>query len=253
MLKAALATISKQKEQNVTQMTTRTTPAQGPSRRARVYHNYVSGRTGSKGANKMTLMEKIRKEARGAGSSQMSRPMHELQKRATMVTKAPTQFVEDLKRRPSTSTTQFSSPPKLSASVSASRPTSRPPLHAPRPGRPPPDTGYDFTSDREARLKALKSGKGPVTSSAPANVQFTADFLEDSDLDDQQDDRQQPRATFTPKSTLLSAIDHLDRPPRTSSPMKVKPQPVTTLKRKQTSSMFIQPVKRVARDAGGPS
>lgn len=252
MLKAALANISKQKEQNVTQMTTRDTgPAQGPSRRARVYHNYISGKTGSKGANKMTLMEKIRKEARGPGSSQMSRPMHELRKRATMVTTAPTQFVEDLKRRPSASTTQLSSPPKPPATTS--RPTSKPPLHAPRPGRPPPDNGYDLTSDREARLRALKSSREPVTGSAPANALFTADFLEDSDLEDEQDDHRETRAAATPKSTLLSAIGDLDHPPRLSSPMKVKPQPVTTLKRKHTSSMFIQPTKRIARDGGGPS
>ncbi|KAK5058908.1 hypothetical protein LTR84_011172 [Exophiala bonariae] len=235
VLKAALANINNEKEQNVAQMSTRTILHQEPGRRARIYHNYVSGKTGSKGASKMTLMEKIRKEARDSRSSKMNKPMHELKKRSTTVARPPMQFVEDLKKRP-TPIPQMSPPRKVQPRAP------RPPMHGRRPIEPPTGAPYDLTVDREARLRALKNGTLNPTESKgdKASGDLTADFLEDSDDDAPQKGK--------PSSGLLNVLNDLDRP-RSASPMKLTPQPLT-LKRKQPPSLFVAAPKRVARKPG---
>jgi elongin-A len=227
ILKAALANIQNEKEHNVATLTSRQAPV-GPGMRARMTYNYISGKTGSKGASKMTLMEKIRKEARDAKSSRMNRPMHELRKKATAISQPPQQFVEDLKRKPAT--TQLSPPPR------APMRTSRPPLNAPK-ARPAAGDSYDLTQDREARLRALKSG-GPNSgqNSTPAgSVDLTLDFLEDSD--DEQEIKPQ-------RQHLDVEIDRL----RSASPMKLKT--AATLKRKQAPSMFMSSSKKIAKGPG---
>jgi len=237
MLKAALTNIKNEKEQNIAQMTTRTVLPQQPARRARIYHNYISGKTGSKGASKMTLMEKIRKEARDAHASKMNKPMHELKKRATTVAKPPIQFVEDLKKRP-TPNAQTSPPPKAQARAP------RPPLHGRKPIDPPASAPYDLTVDREARLRALKNGalklSGKDTESAAACGDLTANFLEDSD----DEDLPGPKAS----SSLLGVLNDLERP-RSASPMRVAPLP-HTLKRKAPPSLFVASPKKITRRPG---
>jgi len=231
MLKAALTSIKNEKELNTTQIASRM-PVPGVSRRTRISYNYVSGRTGSKGANKMTLMEKVRKEARDAKASKMNKPTHELQKRATPVTQAPQRFVEDLKQK---------STPRATASPQPTTRTSRPPLHAPRKVNRPEAPSYDLTQDREARLRALKSGRPTELSSrtTPAsNGTLTTNFLEDSDLDDGDDN------VAPPPRDLLKVND--DRS-RSASPMKLQPN---TLKRKQPHSLFMSSPKRVAKAPG---
>jgi hypothetical protein len=235
MLKAALANIKNEKDQNVAQIATRTLLPQQPARRARIYHNYISGKTGSKGASKMTLMEKIRKETRDAKASKMNKPMHELKKRATTITKPPLQFVEDLKKRP-TPNPQTSPPPKVQVRAP------RPPLHGRRPIEPPVSAPYDLSIDREARLRALKHGlpKPEGRAGDIAGGDLTADFLEDSD----DEEIMEPKAS----SSLLGVLNDLDRP-RSASPMKLAPQP-HTLKRKQPPSLFVASPKKVARRPG---
>lgn len=200
-------------------------PSLQPGRRARIQYNYVSGRAGSKGANKMTLMEKIRKEAKDARASKMNRPMHELQKRATAVTRAPEQFVEEVKKKKEVGAVKVL-PPLRNASLvrtgmggSSSNSTStamaRPPMHVPRPPKMPAvDSSYDLTSDREARLRALKMGghvapsttrppsTTPQTNRSAADVYgntyggtpatLTANFLEDSDLNSDPEPESEP-------------------------------------------------------------
>ncbi|KIW64971.1 hypothetical protein PV04_07265 [Phialophora macrospora] len=223
VLKATLSGIKSMKEENLAEVVSTergnalysSTNAPGPSRRGRIMYNYMSGRTGSKGANKMTLMEKIRKEARSAKTGVMGRPMHELQKKHNGVVSAPAQFVEDVKRMKVLQQVEakkaLAPPPKRPLSATSAR-ISTPPMHAPgsRPPRPRPQPAaanglepYDLTSDREARLRALKAGKpipskatvpdseltpSPTSrtprleSTADANSTLTLDFLEsDSD------------------------------------------------------------------------
>lgn len=244
MLKAALASIKQEKEQNTTMIASRL-PVQGPSRRARVQYNYVSGRTGSKGANKMTLMERIRKEARDAKASKMNKPMHELQKRATTVTQAPQRFVEELKQKATTTSAPVSPGPVVR--------TSRPPLHAPRKANhTAAPSSYDLTQDREARLRALKDGRRADSKGGAAstgNGSLTTSFLEDSDLDDDDDGAGSGGnldAVPRPRKMLQAPND--DRA-RSASPMRLQQQP-HTLKRKQPPSLFMSSPKRVAKAPG---
>jgi len=231
MLKASLADIKNEKEQNTAVIASgRHRPLQGPGRRAKIQYDYISGRTGSKGAHKMSLMEKIRKEARDAKASKMNRPMHELQKKATAVKAAPQQFVEAMKRK---TTKIASSSPLPPAAVR----TSRPPLHAPRPTAPPARESYDLTADREARLRALKNGTArPASAPAAekqANGSLTLTFLEDSD--GEEEEVEQPR-----KQLKVN-----DEPPRFPSPLRLQQRP--TMKRKQAPSLFMSSPKRVAK------
>ncbi|OCT48632.1 hypothetical protein CLCR_04846 [Cladophialophora carrionii] len=235
VLKATLSGIKSLKEENTAEVVSTergnalysSANAPGPSRRGRIMYNYMSGRTGSKGANKMTLMEKIRKEAKSAKTGVMGRPMHELQKKHNGVVSAPAQFVEDVKRMKVLQQVEarkaLTPPPKRSLSTTAmgagaSARTSTPPMHAPgsRPPKPRPHPAaanglepYDLTSDREARLRALKAGKPippkptvpdsalppsptllapTMQSTSDANGTLTLDFLEsDSDHEPAQD------------------------------------------------------------------
>ncbi|KIX01321.1 uncharacterized protein Z518_09046 [Rhinocladiella mackenziei CBS 650.93] len=268
ILKAALANIQNEKEQNTAEIASsrRDLPYLTPSRKARIHYSYISGKTGSKGANKMTLMEKIRKEARDAKASQMNRPMHELQKRATVVTKAPRQFVEDLKQKAANPM----SPPRTQAFPASIRP-SRPPMHAPTttssPKKPPVDSSYDLVVDREARLRALKNGKSepnpPRMSSTPTTTRNGSDRQDDTVnvggngtgilttnfLEDSEEEEEEEEAIEAPPKMLK--INDNERP-RSLSPMRLShPHPQThTLKRKQVPSLFMSSPKKTARQPG---
>ena len=219
MLKAELSTIKSARETNTAEVASTErglglyrTNAPGPSRRAIANYGYQSGRTGSKGANKMTLMEKIRREARGAKTTVMSRPMHELQKKQNGVVNAPAKFVEDVKKMKvlqhmDAKKVIVATPKRPGDYVAmgdiATARTCTPPIRGPRRQverpKPQPATAngvrpYDMTEDREARLRALKSGKpqtctareAPCTNHASRHTanSLTLDFLEtDSDND----------------------------------------------------------------------
>ncbi|KAH0829376.1 hypothetical protein AYO21_11308 [Fonsecaea monophora] len=196
MLKAALADIQKGKEQNTAVIASTalsagllsSSNASGPSRRARIQWNYISGKTGAKGSSKMTLMEKIRKEARDAKAGKMNRPMHELQKKQTGVVKAPAQFVEEVKKMKIVQATEAKkalSPPLkrpvsgtgASGNAGISRPLMfAPSTQIPKPRPQPAVAGggkpYDLTSDRESRLRALKSGR-PISRVDPETYEIS--------------------------------------------------------------------------------
>ncbi|KIX93119.1 uncharacterized protein Z520_11176 [Fonsecaea multimorphosa CBS 102226] len=274
MLKAALADIQKGKEQNTAEIASTarsvglysSSNAPGPSRKARIAWNYISGKTGSKGASKMTLLEKIRKEARNAKAAKMNRPMHELHKKQTGVVKAPAQFVEEVKKMKVLQATEakkhLSPPPKRPVSgvgTTGTVGTSRPPMHAPptQASKPKPQPAvanggkpYDLTSDRESRLRALKSGR-PVSrvvadpkESQNTNGSLTLDFLEDSEDDDSNqgqpkrkrdaadDNAEMPRKMLKPNNALTDELL-----PRSRSPMKLSPAP-------GSRPQGLQPLKR---------
>jgi hypothetical protein len=149
-LKAAFANIKDEKEQNLAQWKTRRElPQQPGSFRQRMVHNYISGKTGSKGANKLSLMEKIRKEARDTKNLRMAIPTKDLKKQASTVTKAPKDFLEEARK-----------PQERLAHTSPTRPAIRaaaPPMAISRPGTSSDDMSF---LDQEARLRALTSGRG---------------------------------------------------------------------------------------------
>jgi hypothetical protein len=148
-LKAAFANIKDEKEQNLAQLKTRRElPRQPDSFRQRMVHNYMSGKTGSKGANKMSLMEKIRKETRDTKNLKMSTPTKDLKMQASPVTKAPKAFLEEVRK-----------PQQRMVHTSPTLPASRvaaPPLAVSRPSHSSNDRSL---SGQEARLRALTSGR----------------------------------------------------------------------------------------------
>jgi elongin-A len=149
-LKAAFANIKDEKEQNLAQLKTRMElPQQRASFRRRMVHSYISGKTGSKGANKLSLMEKIRKEARETKNLRMAIPTKDLKKQASTVAKAPKDFLEEA-RKPQERIVQ-TSPPRHAIRGAA------PPMAVSRPSAP--STHRSFL-EQEARLLALTSGKG---------------------------------------------------------------------------------------------
>lgn len=252
-LKNAMSSIQSVKEQNRVEIASSSrgaalyssTVAAQPSRRARIMYDYNSGRTGSKGAHKMTVMEKIRKDVKSAKTGNMGRPMHELQKRHNGVVKPPPQFVEDVKRMKALQQAEknkvLSPPAKGTVTTSTTRigttSTGRPsvvhipgrPFPKPRP-QPAAASGvqpYDLTSDREARLRALKAGKpmppsttgtlaGIVSSiekprsTGTQNSSLTLDFLEtDSDDDLFGDNDSDDRLSNRPNEKKRRLDDHM--------------------------------------------
>lgn len=247
-LKAALANIKIEKEQNLAQLVSRKDmPRPQVGRRQRITYNYMSGKSGSKSANKMSLIEKIRKEAREAKMARMSRPTHELHKSATVVTKPPQQFVDELKQK--AAATQIHQPP--------SRPlirAPRPALGAPQQGSPRPalvSSSHEMMQEREARLRGLKSGNpkpsGQVSSIPPVQKlsseqgprppaqRLSSSFLEDSE------DEPEPRKRLN---------ESADRPKHATGISTSSPQP-GTLKRKQAPSLFMSTPKKVLRRPEG--
>lgn len=154
----------------------RTDRPRGPSRQVRIAHGYQSGNTGSRGSSKVGVLEKIKKEAREAKAA---RDFHEQQTRkrlATTVTRAPAQFVEAVRtqrqnarqsperatRSPhSTMVIQRPKGTSISLPRAASGPSSRT-IAAPPVSRPA--VNHQQVQEREARLRALTSGK-PLTES----------------------------------------------------------------------------------------
>ena len=148
-LKAAFANIKDEKEQNLAQLKTRRELPKLPgSFRQRMAHNYMSGKTGSKGANKLSLMEKIRKETRDTKNLRMAVPTKDLKKQASTITRAPKDFLEDA-RKPQERIVH-TSPTRAAVRVSA------PPMAVSRTST----TLADRSSlEKEARLRALTSGR----------------------------------------------------------------------------------------------
>jgi hypothetical protein len=246
-LKAALATFQEQKEQNTSRIVS-SVDALPKTGRGNHPWNY-------KPVKSMSVIDKIKKEARDARVAQKrNTPMKDLNKKASVVLKAPPQFIEQAKRR-------ATSPPTTQAVIRAPR-ASKPPLHAPapRPMVPVVKEEYDIMKDREARLQAMKTGM-PADQpsqpgrkikseevgegfSKPVNVNnagpLSASFLENEDGDEE--------GTSTSNKLL--------KPPpgrqRALSPGRMSPQ--AALKRKAPAySPFVSPSKKaMLKPPGGP-
>lgn len=236
-LKAALANIQDQKNQNVAQLVSRKELPRpgGASRRQNITYNYISGKTGSKGANKMSLMEKIRKETRDAKSARLSRPTHALPKKESLVTRAPQRFLQDLKL----TATSVPSSPNRPPVTNPIRPP-RPPLLLARSKAPASASTYDVTQDREARLRSLKDGK-----QVPGLL--SANFLEDFDDDDDNDDEERMSSRPDHRREMLNDTPQKQR---TASPMRISSPPVAGIKRKAAPSLFMSTPKKIVHRPG---
>ena len=143
-LKAAFASIKDEKEQSVAQLKTRKElPRQRPSMKARIAHGYASGQAGSKGAHKLSLMEKIRKGAQSSKTASMA----DLKKQSSTVKSAPQDFLTSQRQPAGRQQTSLLAGP---LECVAAPPTALPPLSS-----SPPDKSYQ---ERETRLRALTSG-----------------------------------------------------------------------------------------------
>jgi elongin-A len=138
-----------------------------PSLQARVAYGYQSGKTGSRGSSKMGVLEKIKKEARDAKAARAIAEQQIRKRMTTAVTRAPAQFVEDVRtqRRKEQQSPErvvrASNVPitnrRAEASVTASpRTKSSPSRAAVAPPLLSPALSYQQVQEREARLRALK-------------------------------------------------------------------------------------------------
>jgi elongin-A len=245
-LKAAFANIKDEKEQNLAQLKTRRElPRQPGSFRQRVVHNYMSGKTGSKGANKMSLMEKIRKEARDRKNLRMAIPTKDLKKQASTVRKAPKDFLEEA-RKPQERLGP-TSPTKSVIRAAA------PPIALARPSASSNDRSLQ---DQEDRLRALTSGRslprqdavhvssldGPSSPLAPGSGIPRSPIkptVEPSHLIQQPiASRPRPSAHLLEPGPSASDLGDGGPVPRINSPGPRSPQPLKT-KRKAPPSVFM--------------
>ena len=246
-LKAAFANIKDEKEQNLAQLKTRRElPRQSNSFRQRMVHNYMSGKTGSKGANKMSLMEKIRKETRDRKNLRMTIPTKDLKKQASTVMKAPKDFLEGARK-----------PQERVVQTSPTRPAIRaaaPPMAVARPSASSSDRSFQ---DQEDRLRALTSGRSlgrqdavqissldgpssPPSQSSRTQRNPNKQVVEPSHLI-QQPTASRPRSSahFLEPGSSASGLGDGDPVPRINSPGRRSPQPLKT-KRKAPPSVFME-------------
>jgi hypothetical protein len=168
-LKAALDSIKDEREQNLAKVVSRQDLPREPTKsKARTTYNYHSGKTGSKSGHKLSLLEKIRKEARDARLARMNAPASQIVKKPTQVTKAPQRLVEDYKRE---------AQQKSSGSGTARQPSAprlpRPPLAASGHEKLGPDKAFQ---EREERLRALTGGR-PNKNAPASEPRFTTTEL----------------------------------------------------------------------------
>ena len=250
-----------------------------PSLQARVAYGYQSGKTGSRGSSKMGVLEKIKKEARDAKAARAIAEQQIRKRMATTVTRAPAQFVEDVRTQ---RRKELQSPERVvraanvpitnrraEASVTASpRTKSSPSRAAVAPPLLSPPMSYQQVQDREARLRALTSGKPlpksstsslppllsplkvsrkhgtpipsvevPSTPKVPPGL-LSADFLEEP----------------SPPSTKMMLGDGLSRSSPGPGGMRRSASPsISSIvrKRKKEPDLFMPPVKRKAAVPSG--
>lgn len=151
-LKAALDSIKDEREQNLAKVVSRKDlPREPINSKAKTIYSYNSGKTGSKSGNKLSLLEKIRKEARDARLARINQPTSQLIKRPTEVKQAPPGLVEDYKR-----VALQSSPASLPSKPHSISRSPRPPLAISRQEKPVVDDSF---LEREERLRALTGGR----------------------------------------------------------------------------------------------
>lgn len=258
-LRAAMDVVRTEREQNVTQLVKGADlprPRQGL--RASINYKYKSGITGSKGAQKLSLMEKIKKEAREARALRLATEARQrLTQGKTMsqISRPPQQFLEEARKTEDIK--------KLRNDGPSSSPERA--IRAPRKSvhRDEPTHAQELTfkeiQDREARLRALAAGRGPPdikatsepekelprtpakpsntvtedTASPPAKGNLSESFLESSNSPpDPPDNGRQ----------VLRRVEDPERSHRLASPGRISsPQPASRLKRKGGASIFMSP------------
>lgn len=198
---AELASIKQAKEKNKSQIvSTKQLPKQKQDTRSVIRHSYNSGKTGSKGAHKMSPLQKIMKDsARATAHNRKDRPIRS----PTKLRQAPVQFVADERRKNEAQRRQVTPPKPMSTTRQP-----KPPMHGPRKVSPPKLEDlddYDIMKDRETRLKAMKTKQ--VSSPPPKHTKNEPATLTAEDLEDTDDD--EPR---------LQNSKQMKRPPTAISP-----------------------------------
>ncbi len=259
-LKAVLDSIKDEREQNLAKVVSRQDLPREPTKsKSRASYNYESGKTGSKSGHKLSLLEKIRKEARDARLARLNAPASQTVKRPTLVTKAPQRLVEEYKHEAQ----QKSALPGTARRPSAPR-LPRPPLATSRQEKPTADKSF---LEREERLRALTGGrpnkpntvselgtatteprgKQPTTLQAPRRPKpqiAQSDGVDDQDEEDLQPSDVLPGGNAPPVITASS-------PPKRgmgTPPLSRFGSPGPPPKRKAEPSIFMTAKKpRVAR------
>jgi hypothetical protein len=155
-----LDSIKDEREQNLAKVVSRKDlPKEPANHKARTLWNYNSGKTGSKSGHKLSLLEKIRKEAREARLARINLPTSQVVKRPTEVKRAPQGLVEDYKRSAQQRTSPF-----ITAKPPRSPRNPRPPLAVTRLERPAVD---ESLQEREERLRTLTAKRPDVATNVP--------------------------------------------------------------------------------------
>lgn len=227
-LKAALDSINDEKEQKLAKVLPRKDlPKEPTNHRARTLHNHNSGKTGGKSGHKLSLLEKIRKEAREARLARINVPTSQLVKGSNEVKKAPQGLVDEYKfsaRQRSPATVPLLKPPSVPR-------ISRPPLAVARQEKPRNDKPL---SEREDRLRALTEGRAnrAINSAQTGTVDHTS-----------------KASSMTPHPSLPKAKVHLpqsdgtededvdDIPPSDTLPTSKPPGTATASKRQMGTSI----------------
>ncbi len=229
-------------------------PKEPVNYKAKTLYNYNSGKTGSKSGHKLTLLEKIRREARNARLARMNQPVSRLTNKPTEVREAPRGFVEDQK---------LLARQKTSAPVTMKQPTvpriAKPPLAVTRHEKPGTDKAF---LEREERLRALTEGKpnkaitvsessstmtdaiakGPTASqtlSRPKRPLPQSDGAGDEDIEDTQDSG--PLTSRRNQSVSTSNSNPKRRTGTSPAPRFASPPPPP--KRKAQPSIFMSSKK----------
>lgn len=248
--------------------------SRGPSLQARVTYGYQSGKTGSRGSSKLGVLEKIKKEARDAKAARAIAEQQLRKRMATTVTRAPAQFVEDVRTQRQTKAQSPQRPIRLphppiairrpkASSTSPPRTASSPTLHsAAASSASRPAVTNQQVQEREARLRALTSGKPIPTSNA-----HCVPLNERSPRKETPVESVERPSTPTAESGMLSVSfleeasppsarkilgDALGMAGSGGGSRSASPQITSmTRKRKKEPDLFMVPVKRKAVAAGG--
>jgi elongin-A len=239
-LRAELNSIKDEQEQNFAKVVSRKDlPREPGSQRSRTLYNYNSGKTGSKSGHKLSLLDKIRKEARDARVARLNIPASMVPKQPTKVTRAPQSFVDEYKR----GAQQRSSPSGTDRPMAPRAP--RPPLALSRQDKSA--AGKTF-QEREERLRALTSG--PATAGHPLpslKSENQMPLVDDEDLADEDEPRAKGRQS-RPEPALRTSAVSPPRPRACTPPTTRFGSPGPPPKRKAEPSIFMAVKKpKVAR------
>ena len=146
-LKAAFANIKNEKEQSLAaHKARRDVPPPDTEIKTRIIQTYVKRKGESKEPQTSGLIKKIRKEIGGTKNGRMAVPTKDLKKQASIVMKAPKDFLEEARKLPQR--TVHISPPRQTVRAAA------PPLVVSRLKASSNDRSFP---EQEARLRALTS------------------------------------------------------------------------------------------------